>query len=572
MERASDPKSSDPKSSDPMLSDPMPSAFAGSGSVPIVRAFHQILLWPLHLISSRNGTGGDHWGPLQNDPERIWKEVDDEFSIDIDHFQERHYREFVTFLPYVQRLFYGEGARRGATAPTRQPLIKAYRRSDIAKVRVAFSAKEEPTTFEIRHVDLYFFHDLDLAILAIEVRGTEVPLGTAQNMLRSFGRAYPAGWDHNGNGINCPYKVEWLSDDGRVLAASNYEDREVYFAAALRARAPALSAHWYYLLKPLVSDHFELPGELRFRQLEGYRMPLMAYLAIDPLAAMTRSDYIRLAYTSGAGDRDVLPYSERHLAEFEQSCCYDKYFDANHFDEGLSIRLMCHDHAFLMVGDAGRPFFTDPERGILGQFRHQYFLLVLIVHMHKAALLMLNDRMVETVTNLNTDRPDSVRRFRTEIRAHLEKFLRFTHRYWFQEVSDQVQARNVYRILVSHIGTQRLYADIRDELQDMSAYLDSDLLRRQSMTFLRLTVVTTIGLIWTSVTGFLGMNVIAAAGDPLAVKVIYFIATTAAFTAVTLYTLIKSQRLANFLDAITNERLPFRAKCASLLDIWRRKR
>ncbi len=550
----------------------MPSPLTGPGPMPIVRSFHQILLWPLHLISSRKGTGGDHWGPLQDDPERIWKEVDDEFNTDIDHVQERHYREFVTFLPYVQRLFYGEGAHRGAASSSRQPLIKAYRRSDIAKVRVAFSANDDPATFEIRHVDLYFFHDLDLAILAIEICGSDIPLSVAQNMLRSFGRAYPAGWDSNGNGLNCPHRVEWLSSDERVLAASNYEDRDVYLAAVLRARAPALSFHWQFLLKPLVSDHSEHPGALRFRQLEGYRMPVMAYLAMDPLAEMTRSDYIRLAYTSGAGDRNALPYSERHLAEFEQSCCYDKYFDADHFDEGLSIRLMCHDHAFLMVGDARRSFFTDPERGILGQFRHQYFLLVLIVHMHKAALLMLSDRMVQTVTNLNTERPDSVRRFRTEIRAHLEKFLRFTHRYWFQEVSDQVQARNVYRILVSHIGTQHLYTDIRDELQDMSAYLDSDLLRRQSMTFLRLTVVTTIGLIWTSVTGFLGMNVIAAASEPLAVKAVYFILTTAAFTAVTVYTLIKSQRLANFLDAVTDERLPFRAKCASLLDIWRRKR
>ncbi|MEZ5765082.1 MAG: hypothetical protein R3D69_19265 [Xanthobacteraceae bacterium] len=549
----------------------MPSAINETDS-PLVRAFHQILIWPLHLVSSKDRADGRNpWDILRNDPAQIWKEVDDEFGTDLDSFSERHYREFVTFLPYVQRLFYGVGLRRSGGSDG-ESLIKVYRRSDIAKARVVFSGRREPVTVDMRHIDLYFFHDLDLAILVVEVCGADMPLGAVQNMLHSFGRAYPAGWDSNGHGLSCPRKTEWLAADGRVLATSNYEDRHEYMTAVLRERAPGLASHWQYLLKPLVADHSDQSGKLRFRQLEGYRMPLMAYLAVDRLEDLTRSDYIRIAYTNAPGNRNALPYSERHLAEFEQSYCYDKYFDPSQFGEGLSIRIMCHDHAFLMVGDATQPIFTDAEQGILGQFRHQYFLLALIVHMHKAALLMLSNRMVQTVNDLDTERTETVRRFRTEIRTHLENFLRFTHRYWFQEVSDQVQARNVYHILVSHIGTERLYADIRDELQDMSAYLDSDLLRRQSMTFLRLTVVTIVGLIWTSVTGFLGMNLISAALQPLAVKVLYFVVTTALFTAITVYTLAKSQRLANFLDAVTNERMSLRAKSAALLDIWRRKR
>ncbi len=546
---------------------------AETRAMPVVRTFHQILLWPLHLVSPKDGPGTrNHWDALRDDPEHTWKEVDDEFCIDVDAFQERHYREFVTFLPYVQRLFYGEGPHRRTAFSDGQPLIKAYRRTDIARVRITFQTHPAPVIFDIRHIDLYFFHDLDLAILAIEVFKADLPLDVAQEMLHSFGRAYPAGWNDKGDGLSCPRKVEWLTADDTVLAASNYEDRRQFLAAVLRERAPALSSHWQYMLKPMVSHHCGQPGELCFRQLEGYRMPLMAYLAMDRLDALTRADYVRLAYTSAPGDRDALPYSQRHLAEFERSSCYDKYFDADQFAAGLSIRLVCHDHAFLMIGDATRAFFTDPERGILGQFRHQYFVLALLVHMHKAALLMLSDQMVQAVNGLDTTRPETVRRFRTDIRTLLEKFLRFTHRYWFQEVSNQVQARNVYRILINHVGTERLYADIRDELQDMSAYLDSDLLRRQSMTFLRLTVVTIVGLIWTSVTGFLGMNVIAAASQPLIVKVLYFVATTTCFTAITVYTLVKSQRLANFLDAVTNERLPLRAKSAALFDIWRRKR
>lgn len=50
----------------------------------------------------------------------------------------------------------------------------------------------------------------------------------------------------------------------------------------------------------------------------------------------------------------------------------------------------------------------------------------------------------------------------------------------------------------------------------MNNYLDSDSTRRQTNTVLRLTVVTILGLIGTVATGFLGMNLIAAADEPLA--------------------------------------------------------
>ena len=62
----------------------------------------------------------------------------------------------------------------------------------------------------------------------------------------------------------------------------------------------------------------------------------------------------------------------------------------------------------------------------------------------------------------------------------------------------------------------------------MGSYLDSDLLRRQSNIFLRLTVVTMIGLIGTTTTGFLGMSSLIAATDHhLGMKALY-VAVTAA--------------------------------------------
>ena len=119
---------------------------------------------------------------------------------------------------------------------------------------------------------------------------------------------------------------------------------------------------------------------------------------------------------------------------------------------------------------------------------------------------MLSDRMVSALNKLTIDDPDSVRRFKRTIRQLLEIFLRFTHRYWFHEVSDQPQAKEIYRMTSSYLGTDPLYVEVRHEIEDMAQYLETDTLRRQANTVVRLTVVTVFGMIGTVVTGIFGMN------------------------------------------------------------------
>ena len=54
------------------------------------------------------------------------------------------------------------------------------------------------------HVDLYFFFDIDIAILALEVAADNLTLSVAQEALFRFGRAYPAYWEKDGRGGHCP--------------------------------------------------------------------------------------------------------------------------------------------------------------------------------------------------------------------------------------------------------------------------------------------------------------------------------------------------------------------------------
>ncbi|MFO1274228.1 MAG: hypothetical protein U1F50_21600, partial [Rubrivivax sp.] len=254
--------------------------------------------------------------------------------------------------------------------------------------------------------------------------------------------------------------------------------------------------------------------------------------------------------------------------DFEQRHCYDRFWS----DAGAApnTRYLCSGHSLVVVGDARAAFYNCVERGVLAQFRHQHFLLFLIAHFQKAALLMFSDRLAEALKHLDIADPDSIRRFKRAIRDSFAGFLGFTHRYWFHEISEQAQARALFRMCTSHLDLDALYAEVKERIADMSGYLEADSLRRQANTVVRLTVVTIFGLIGTVTTGFLGMNLLAEADEPLSRRLWIFGGVFIATTALTVYTMAKSKRLSDFLDALSDERLSVWAKCKALAGVWRK--
>jgi Mg2+ and Co2+ transporter CorA len=168
------------------------------------------------------------------------------------------------------------------------------------------------------------------------------------------------------------------------------------------------------------------------------------------------------------------------------------------------------------------------------------------------------------MNRLDVSDTESVRQFKRSIRQAMEVFLRFTHRYWFHQISNQDLARSLFRRLHQHLELEVLYEEVRMETLDMHGYLDSDALRRQANTVLRLTVVTIMAMIGTIATGFIGMNVIAAADEPLIWRIAFFSAVLVVTGGLTLFTVAKSKRLADFLDALSDERIGWRDKWRTL--------
>jgi Mg2+ and Co2+ transporters len=389
-----------------------------------------------------------------------------------------------------------------------------------------------------------------------------------QDVLFRFARAYPALWDRDGQPGNCMRQVAWLGADRRVLAVSDYEQRERYLDHVARYRTPCLASHWSWLIEPLGLEYPGQSAPLRYRQLEYYRMPFMAWLALDDPHSLTRADFVRLALVTRPGSHDELEYSEDSLRNFEGDYCDDRFWGRGGSRASGETRLICTGRTIAMIGEHGNPFFCGRETGALGQFRHQYFLLFLIAHFSKATLLSISDELAVAMNRLVVGHTESVKEFKRTIRQSMEVFLRFTHRYWFHAVSNQEQTRFLFRRLREHLRVDELYDEVRTEVMDMSNYLDTDSIRRQANTVLRLTVVTIFGLIGTIVTGFLGMNLLAEAEASLSRRTVLFLMVLAATGLVTVFTIVKSKRLADFLDALSDERLSWVSKWRAWKKVW----
>ncbi|WP_326544129.1 hypothetical protein [Pseudorhodoferax sp.] len=531
-----------------------------------VRHFRQVLLWPLRLMPVRGASGTKPWELLAGSP---WHEEVDEYTGDTGRFHERHYNEFVTFLPYVQRFLYGEGRyrRNGGNALHGSPM-RVFRRNDIAAVRLTPRPGDAPVTLSIVHVDLYFFLDVDLVLFNLEVGADDLSLEQVQELLYRFGRGYPPGWDAQGRPLHCLADAEWLDAQGQVLTRSDAHQRDAFLSHVAQHRAPRIAAHWAAMLEPLVPDHSDEPGPLRFRQIEYYRMPVMAYLAVQDPRALTRADFVRLGLVTGSGDARALPFSDEHLVDFEQRFCYDRFWGPG--GAAPNTRYLCSGHSLVVVGQADSVLYGCRDRGVLAQFRHQHFLLFLIAHFQKAALLMYSDKLVEALRDLDIQSADSVRRFKRAIRNSFEGFLRFTHRYWFHEISEQALVRALWRTCAGHLDLDATYCEVKERIADMAQYLESDSLRRQANTVVRLTVVTIFGLIGTVTTGFLGMNLLAEADASLSRRLTIFAIVFVLTTILTVYTMVKSKKLSDFLDVLSDERATAWQKCLAFAAVWRR--
>ena len=114
-----------------------------------------------------------------------WREVLDEYTGGSGSFKERHNNELVSFLPFVQRFLYGEERPKDTEATAGSPM-RVFRRSDGSALRAVLYPGAPPILLDIAHVDLYFFLDVNLVLLNVEVSARNLTLTlTLYTMVKS---------------------------------------------------------------------------------------------------------------------------------------------------------------------------------------------------------------------------------------------------------------------------------------------------------------------------------------------------------------------------------------------------
>ena len=100
-------------------------------------------------------------------------------------------------------------------------------------------------------------------------------------------------------------------------------------------------------------------------------MPLMAYLTMDDPSALARGEFMRLGLAAAPGPPESLPYSERHLRDFEERYCYDRYWNEQD-REHPGTRFICRDASSrrwaTAASDSRRP--QDGPRAIPARVFH----------------------------------------------------------------------------------------------------------------------------------------------------------------------------------------------------------
>ena len=332
---------------------------------PLVRQFRQILIWPLQLMPIREGEQiQEPWELLERDDgTHPWREFRDEFSCAPEDFQARHYSEFVTFLPYVRRFLYGEGPRprRRARRGFADPRLPSQRHREGADD--LSGPRPTPLDFDVAHVDLCFFYDLDIAILVVEIFANDLPLDARAGHDVPLRARVPDVLDRRRPRRPLPRAgASGSTPTGRCSRRRTTSSATSTSRSSARSAHRASPTHWTFLLRPLVPAprRRDGPGALpadRVQPDAAARLPRDGRRArADPRRLHPAGPRHRIRGTS-----DALPYSARYVRDFEDRYCYDQYWNEEAAGRP-GTRFMASGHAFVMVGDAVRPVLRRPRR------------------------------------------------------------------------------------------------------------------------------------------------------------------------------------------------------------------
>lgn len=511
------------------MTNPHPTADAAEISV---TDYTTILLWPL-AARQDNGDAAD--------PEAICRQMDrmpgwipldtplkharPTAKLNQTDMTEEEYAELVYFYPFIQSALYGQTSSGNSRA-----LLKLYRQKSIDGLELDLPYKKSPLKIQLTapRINLCVFQTGDVFLVIELVAGEEaiaddahpsarrrLTLAEAQTLNMHLRRLYPPYFyessktleDGTSSKVIQPayslLSLKWTGPEDKAPAFAPLKPEDAWPTMARKAQSPGgvdfpLLPHWDVLLP-------KLGRGLRWRQVHEDRMPVVASLTLDTPQAVSDADWVRLAYLEGPGTG--MPYARDFLSSFPEMVCYDRFWDPA--SSWQNTRYLCSGYAFMQVLSQ-----HNPDRAIFrGHLRTLYFQMALLSHFHQAALQNLSDRLAHASQPLLEDPDNAPIAARKATRRIMADILRFTQAYWFTDVSNQVQARELFALMRTALGVQGLYDQVTTEARETNAFLDRIADERQAGAAQTLNSLAAVGVTLSLALGFLGMNILVPTAE-----------------------------------------------------------
>ncbi|MCB1022346.1 MAG: hypothetical protein KDC27_20620 [Acidobacteria bacterium] len=438
-----------------------------------VESLHLTLLWPLRMDCLALPDGVAKCARYVADSPS-WSKCDP-LQVSPNNPVELRHAELAYFHPFTRKLLF-----EGSTVLERRD-VRAMR-CLIATKRGVLANSE--LTLNVDCVQLRLF-ETGVAMLTVELsRDEPLPLDVTQDLLDQVRRAYRPYWELRRLGENkgvepkesdsghCPVHVSWMDEKGHPIGNESTYGHGEAKQRLLRVPVvqPAISEHWRWLLAPLQGG-VSGSGGWCYEQILDERIPAMAHLSFANPRALTSGDFIRLALMDDSGSSATLPYAKEFLARFEQEHCYDRFWEVEP-GSWMATRFMTAGYSFVMTGEKPPDsmknedwypgFFMDDLSGGLAHFRHHYFQLGLLAHLQEASLLVLLDQMAAAAQCLRVEDPQDadVKKAR-DLRRRMALF---AGRYWFTEVTNQVQGRELFDLWRRHLDSEKLFREAMEQI------------------------------------------------------------------------------------------------------------
>ncbi|WP_128292285.1 hypothetical protein [Afifella aestuarii] len=482
-----------------------------------VKQFRQIFFWPLTLADPPVKRVGEDVAKVRASlKDTAWKPADP-WTVQPDNNFGGPYEEFVYFHDFVQRFLYD----RREDGP-----ISLFHRTDIRTLKATING--EIYSFNVELLTLHLF-ETGTAVLTLELvheqEGDEkISLAQAQTTADQLRRAFPGFWQDGAAGF-CPSDVTLCTPCGRAVTLPDASRGRLHATDWAHKNSTARVFPWWRaLVAPL-----QLDGEIkvgpRWRHVLDERLPTMTYISLseacsslsgasggsaaDDFALVSPGDWMRLAQADGAGS-DLAPANMAFLEEaVGREAFYDRFFPGEGMHPDTATRFAFLGYHFLAVG-AGW-FFDNILRE---HFRRHYRQMAFVAHLEFASLLALSSRVTKLVDETSKHKDKEPDRFRNGLLAIEEDFLDFTHRYRFTNVSNHVQAREMFERMRKTLGLAELYDDVKEEIKtaaELAVALDQCESARAAT---RLTRLATLGLPAGLAVGAGGMNLLVGSEAP----------------------------------------------------------